>query len=724
MNLLMGFRVVAYFIATLLPLAHPAALVFGDVVSVLLRFVIVPGAALLAFLLTRYGLGVPVDLARRISGATRGSALPARSRSFLLLVVALVLLPLAVLPASGGPSDLLSAYSFAAVVAVASFLAFGLRWFLVLSVESLALLAVCYRYLDFSRANPDIAASSQAAVTVGFVALCICFFVQSVLVYRALFPAREGAARFVVPGGVIIVLLLLGALVLPKNYADHQQIANSLENILTPPPGQVVESNRPGLPGRGNNSGENGEASSGRQRTKMVMVVRTNLQPLYLAEDYFGPMDAIAGFVRDQAESLNSLFGSRKIETWRNPEPNFDMGRQATSVEVFSTIPGQALAYLPLELEPTVYTSDWSPMNYNYSAVSAVSLVNTRFRMPRYPAGIEAAIPPDILDYARTNYTEATLEFRSQLLDYLARVVPADASFDEKIEAILGSFSTYQYEIGFTDDVSVAAIEHFLFHSHTGDCTEFSNAAVLMARELGIPARVVTGWAVSEGLQTDTHRRALQLLQERHQLLAELPLNELYLVTDAHHHSWAQFWLPDLGWVDFETTATALPPPAELDASNFDIVIPELHRARSPEDFAFPWQLLALVAGSTIVLAWLGFLVARAVRYGRLAAAIRRRDSAALRALYKLLLLRLAHRGFRKPEAGATPLEYAEVEPRLQTFAELYTRAYYAAPPAAPVPQEVFESLLAEYGKLLAQARSLRGQLSELLNPREPGGAV
>src|SRR5690606_3548433 len=165
MNLLMGFRVVAYFIATLLPLAHPAALVFGDAVSVLLRFVIVPGAALLAFLLTRYGLGVPVDLARRISGATRGSALPARSRSFLLLVVALVLLPLAVLPASGGPSDLLSAYSFAAVVAVASFLAFGLRWFPVLSVESLALLAVCYRYLDFSRANPDIAAASQAAVT-------------------------------------------------------------------------------------------------------------------------------------------------------------------------------------------------------------------------------------------------------------------------------------------------------------------------------------------------------------------------------------------------------------------------------------------------------------------------------------------------------------------------------------------------------------------------------
>ncbi len=75
-------------------------------------------------------------------------------------------------------------------------------------------------------------------------------------------------------------------------------------------------------------------------------------------------------------------------------------------------------------------------------------------------------------------------------------------------------------------------IDWFLFESKEGTCGQFSSAFVLLARTAGIPARVVSGWAVS-------------------------PEDDLQTVYVDQAHQWAEVAFDGLGWVTFEPTAPA-----------------------------------------------------------------------------------------------------------------------------------------------------------------------
>ncbi len=75
-------------------------------------------------------------------------------------------------------------------------------------------------------------------------------------------------------------------------------------------------------------------------------------------------------------------------------------------------------------------------------------------------------------------------------------------------------------------------IDWFLFESKEGTCGQFSSAFVILARAAGIPARVVSGWAVS-------------------------PEDDLQTVYVDQAHQWAEVAFDELGWVTFEPTASA-----------------------------------------------------------------------------------------------------------------------------------------------------------------------
>ena len=86
-------------------------------------------------------------------------------------------------------------------------------------------------------------------------------------------------------------------------------------------------------------------------------------------------------------------------------------------------------------------------------------------------------------------------------------------------------------------------VDWFLFDRKEGTCGVFSSAFVVMARSIGIPARVVSGWAVSqsEGPQT-------------------VKLNQA--------HQGAEVAFEGLGWVTFEPTGSlGAPSRAELAAA-------------------------------------------------------------------------------------------------------------------------------------------------------------
>ena len=80
-------------------------------------------------------------------------------------------------------------------------------------------------------------------------------------------------------------------------------------------------------------------------------------------------------------------------------------------------------------------------------------------------------------------------------------------------------------------------VEYTLFERGQGYCQHFASAAVLMLRLYGIPARYVSGYALSP---SDFEER------EDGGYLAS--------VTDASAHAWAEIFLEDYGWMPIEVT--------------------------------------------------------------------------------------------------------------------------------------------------------------------------
>lgn len=80
-------------------------------------------------------------------------------------------------------------------------------------------------------------------------------------------------------------------------------------------------------------------------------------------------------------------------------------------------------------------------------------------------------------------------------------------------------------------------VEYALFENGKGYCQHFASAAVLMFRLYGIPARYVSGYALSPSNFEE---------QENGEYVAS--------VTDASAHAWPEIFLEDYGWVPIEVT--------------------------------------------------------------------------------------------------------------------------------------------------------------------------
>ncbi|MAT99242.1 MAG: hypothetical protein CL608_19045 [Anaerolineaceae bacterium] len=76
-------------------------------------------------------------------------------------------------------------------------------------------------------------------------------------------------------------------------------------------------------------------------------------------------------------------------------------------------------------------------------------------------------------------------------------------------------------------------VDYFLFEQQTGYCDFYASAMVVMARAVGLPARIAIGYttqaADDDGVQT---------------------------IYQINSHSWAEIYFAEFGWVEFEPTAT------------------------------------------------------------------------------------------------------------------------------------------------------------------------
>jgi hypothetical protein len=79
----------------------------------------------------------------------------------------------------------------------------------------------------------------------------------------------------------------------------------------------------------------------------------------------------------------------------------------------------------------------------------------------------------------------------------------------------------------------VDLVDHFLFSQQEGYCDYYASAMVVMARTVGIPARLAAGYA--QGTYDHEGGR--------------------WVVTEQDAHSWVEIYFRGIGWIEFEPTA-------------------------------------------------------------------------------------------------------------------------------------------------------------------------
>jgi hypothetical protein len=77
-------------------------------------------------------------------------------------------------------------------------------------------------------------------------------------------------------------------------------------------------------------------------------------------------------------------------------------------------------------------------------------------------------------------------------------------------------------------------VDFFLFDLRQGYCDYYATAMAVMARQLGLPARLVTGYASG----------------------SYNPYRAVYTVSEADAHSWVEIYFPRYGWIEFEPTGS------------------------------------------------------------------------------------------------------------------------------------------------------------------------
>jgi len=700
MQVLFYTRLFLYLLAFGLPVIHPAIAVPYDRMGWWMWFLLIPGEMLISFYLSPPRFRAATWISAACGFLLFSTVLFSGFSSYTLLFIGV-----------GCASFLLTALIFKT----------GTRGYPFAVLEQFFLGFLYYKLLSFSRASEWVARESSGITQGILVLIALTFLLHGIILYLSAYNSgkrKRGLKELFLFLALAVSAGLFTFLLLPADFVTHSVVFNLLKQ--EPKPRLIpLDAMGEGLEGGnllsmdqwkdqrfdvgrydgfwkewGKGNQQNGEAGSseegqgllegvpsdewynqgtgGDNKQYAVMVVASAMAPVYAAEAYYGHFDAERGFLLSQEQALNDLVYLRLLDTWKDEKNLSDLRRYPVNIYYLSTLSDRVLAYSPYRIEPTVLNRKFHPFDFSYYTVSMISRSNLRDWM---------AIKDLVDDEKRSlkSYLEVTLPgpVRDSFESYLENALQNKSGYFEKVLAIFESFSSFQYEIGFDDDISVARMEEFLVEIRHGDCTEFSNTAAILTRLAGIPSRVVTGYLASKELQNLAHRRGIRILREVIEPLKDFKVQDLYLVTTAHRHSWVQIYMPGYGWVDFDPTSYAIPPAGRGNPNAMNVIIPLIQIDEVKPSFQFPW----LFIGRGLLILLSGLLIAVYLyRYGKelyLRHLSRGQSPGALKALYILLLIKLSANGYALKIPSQTSLEYSKSYPELNRFASIYTTIRY-----------------------------------------------
>jgi transglutaminase-like putative cysteine protease len=149
-------------------------------------------------------------------------------------------------------------------------------------------------------------------------------------------------------------------------------------------------------------------------------------------------------------------------------------------------------------------------------------------------------VAPADLQFQPAVYTEVFAQHFLQLPESSERVralaqeiTRSKTSAYEKAQAIEAYLSrNYRYSLDISPGVQTRPLEEFLFERKTGYCEHYATAMVVLLRNVGVPARLVTGFLATEWNEYGNY----------------------YLVRQRDAHAWVEVHLPHSGWVTMDPT--------------------------------------------------------------------------------------------------------------------------------------------------------------------------
>jgi hypothetical protein len=166
-------------------------------------------------------------------------------------------------------------------------------------------------------------------------------------------------------------------------------------------------------------------------------------------------------------------------------------------------------------------------------------------RLEDLPAGMGTAPWPDPPDAL------LDLPERRDLADRIRELAVVAAGEGPLVDRLLGLQNhlrtTLRYSLETTNERDLDPLENFLFYEQRGHCELFATAGALLARAIGVPARVAYGWAGGTYFES----------------------SRLFVFRAREAHAWTEVWLDGVGWVVMDPT-----PPSAIGGELAEVAPP------------------------------------------------------------------------------------------------------------------------------------------------------
>ncbi len=262
------------------------------------------------------------------------------------------------------------------------------------------------------------------------------------------------------------------------------------------------------------------------------------------------------------------------------------------------------------------------------------------------------------------------------------------------LQAHLSNSQEFTYSLNNDPVPSNVDAVTWLLHTRKGFCTYYATAMVIMARLLGIPARMVNGF--SQGHYD--------------------PLKHQWVVDGDDAHSWVQVYFPNYGWISFDPTPgfstsgvvspnltpaphTTPAPVASSPTATPGKSTPTVHQTSTANGGGHTSSPTGMVPTSGILLIAFALLVLLASVAALYLAILRYRKTQEGRATVVTIYARLCRMASligSPPALWQTPYEYTfalsrrfpQASSALRQLADLFVRERWAAMPPTPVSEE------------------------------------